>query len=63
MSLQQFQKKIDRKEITGHVGLDVSIAMIADALAWKLDKITIQKAQPIIAKKNLPTKKNSSENW
>jgi len=33
------------------VGLEQSIAMIADALKWNLDKITAEGVEPVIAKK------------
>ncbi|MEM3731507.1 MAG: hypothetical protein QW667_06360 [Candidatus Bathyarchaeia archaeon] len=51
LSVEEFKTKIARKEITGHVGLEQSISMIADALAWKLDKIVIGPAEPVVAKK------------
>jgi 4-hydroxy-tetrahydrodipicolinate reductase len=35
----QFQEKVDARTVR-HVGLTESIAMIADAIGWKLDKIT-----------------------
>jgi hypothetical protein len=34
LAVEEFQRKIERKQITGHVGLEQSIAMIAGALAW-----------------------------
>jgi hypothetical protein len=37
----QFQKKVDDGTVR-HVGLTESVTMIADALGWKLDKITDQ---------------------
>ncbi|MEM3696183.1 MAG: Gfo/Idh/MocA family oxidoreductase [Candidatus Bathyarchaeia archaeon] len=51
LTLEEFQKKIETKQITGHVGLEQSIALIADALAWKLDKIIAEPVEPVIAKK------------
>jgi 4-hydroxy-tetrahydrodipicolinate reductase len=36
---QQFQKKVDDQTVR-HVGLAESVGMIADALGWKLDKVT-----------------------
>jgi 4-hydroxy-tetrahydrodipicolinate reductase len=51
LTVEEFQKKIENKQITGHVGLEQSIAMIADALAWKLDKIIAEPVEPVIAKK------------
>ena len=39
LSLEQFQKKVDDGSVR-HVGLTESIAMIADAVGWTLDRIT-----------------------
>jgi 4-hydroxy-tetrahydrodipicolinate reductase len=51
LTIEEFRRKIKNKQITGHVGLEQSIAMIADALAWKLDKISVEPVEPVIAKK------------
>jgi 4-hydroxy-tetrahydrodipicolinate reductase len=51
LTVEEFRRKIENKQITGHVGLEQSIAMIADALAWKLDKISVEPVEPVIAKK------------
>jgi hypothetical protein len=51
LTAKEFRRKIENKQITGHVGLEQSIAMIADALAWKLDKISVEAVEPVIAKK------------
>jgi hypothetical protein len=56
LTVKEFQKKIRDRQITGHVGLKQSIAMIADALAWKLDKITTEPVEPVIAKKPVESK-------
>jgi len=56
LTVEQFQKKMETKEITGHVGLEQSIGMIATALAWKLDKIVTEKVEPVIAKKLVESK-------
>ena len=56
LTVKEFQKKIENKQITGHVGLEQSIAMIADALAWKLDKIIAEPVEPVIAKKPVESK-------
>jgi hypothetical protein len=50
LTAKEFKQKIERGEITGHVGLEQSIAMIADALAWKLDKIKTEPVESVIAK-------------
>src|SRR6266705_931437 len=39
LTTEQFQKKVDDASVR-HVGLTESIAMIADALGWTLDRIT-----------------------
>jgi len=51
LTVEEFKRKIESKQITGHVGLEQSIAMIADALAWKLDRIKVEPVEPVIAKK------------
>jgi 4-hydroxy-tetrahydrodipicolinate reductase len=53
LTVEEFQKKIESKQITGHVGLEQSIALIADALTWKLDKIIAEPVEPVIAKKSV----------
>jgi len=50
LTTEEFKQKIERGEITGHVGLEQSIAMIADALAWKLDEIKADPVEPALAK-------------
>ncbi len=53
---EEFRHKIRLKQITGHVGLGQSIAMIADALAWKLDKTVIEPVEPVIADRDTGSK-------
>jgi len=47
LTREQFQKKVDDGTVR-HVGLAESISMIADALGWKLDRIT-DEIQPKMA--------------
>jgi 2,4-diaminopentanoate dehydrogenase len=47
LTREQFQKKVDDASVR-HVGLAESVSMIADAVGWKLDKIT-DEIQPKIA--------------
>ena len=47
LTREQFQRKVDDGTVR-HVGLTESVAMIADALGWKLDRIT-DEIQPKIA--------------
>ncbi len=53
LTVNEFQKKMASKEITGHVGLEQSIGMVAAALHWKLDKIKVEQAEPIVAEKEV----------
>ena len=39
LTREQFQKKVDDASVR-HVGLAESVSMIADAMGWKLDRIT-----------------------
>jgi 4-hydroxy-tetrahydrodipicolinate reductase len=50
LSAEEFEKKIKEKAITGHVGLEQSIGMIAEALKWHLDKVKVDPVKPVIAK-------------
>jgi 4-hydroxy-tetrahydrodipicolinate reductase len=47
LTREQFQRKVDEGTVR-HVGLAESVSMIADALGWKLDRIT-DEIQPRIA--------------
>ena len=47
LTREQFQKKVDDASVR-HVGLAESVSMIADAMGWKLDKIT-DEIQPKMA--------------
>jgi hypothetical protein len=47
LTREQFQAKVDDASVR-HVGLAESVSMIADALGWKLDRIT-DEIQPKIA--------------
>ncbi len=51
LTLSEFKERIATKKITGHVGLEQSIGMIAAALSWQLDKIQINPVKPVIAEK------------
>jgi len=53
LTLDEFRRQIKEKRISGHVGLEQSIAMVAAGLAWKLDKITAEPPEPVIAEKNV----------
>lgn len=53
LTVEEFKQKMNSKQITGHVGLEQSIAMVADALAWKLDRIEVEPVHPVKATKNI----------
>jgi len=46
LTVEEFKKKIADHEITGHVGLEQSIQMIADAVGWELDEIKVDQVGP-----------------
>jgi len=48
LTVEDFRKSMQRGEITGHVGLTQSIAMIAAALGWELDGIEADPAEPVV---------------
>ena len=53
LSVGAFRQAIQQGTITGHVGLEQSIAMIGAALAWSLENIAVNKVEPVIAKKQV----------
>ncbi len=50
MTKEEFQVAIRDRRISGHVGLEQSVAMLADAIGWKLDRIDVGRVEPVIAK-------------
>jgi hypothetical protein len=56
LTVDEFQDMIKHKQITGHVGLEQSIAMVSNALAWKLDQIKVESAEPVVATKTVESK-------
>ncbi len=55
LTVDEFKEKIRKKIISGHVGLMQSIALIADAIGWSLDKIEVDPVEPVIAEKGEKT--------
>ena len=49
MTRAQFQAAIQSRQISGHVGLEQSVSMLADAIGWKLDRVEVGKVEPVIA--------------
>jgi len=48
MTKDEFRKAIDSGKITGHVGLEQSIQMIADSLRWYLDEISVGAPEAVL---------------
>lgn len=48
MTVEEFKEAIEEHEITGHVGLEQSIQMVADALGWELDEIKVDPVEPVV---------------
>jgi 4-hydroxy-tetrahydrodipicolinate reductase len=55
LSIDEFQGKTSKKEITGHVGLCESIQLILTALGMKVDEIVEHPPQAILAEKEITT--------
>lgn len=47
MTVEEYRDAIDNHKITGHVGLEQSMQMIADALGWTLDEIRVDPPEPV----------------
>jgi 4-hydroxy-tetrahydrodipicolinate reductase len=48
LSLEQWEKKVSENKITGHIGSDQSMRMIAAGLGWNLDETVEMPIEPII---------------
>lgn len=48
MTPEDFKSKVEKGEMSGHVGFHESIEMIADAIGWELEKPIKQSMEPII---------------
>ncbi len=55
LTVEEFKGMIEERKITGHVGLVESIAMIADALGWRLDTIEELPPEAVIAEREIVT--------
>lgn len=53
LSIQEFHEKVNRRELTGHVGLKQSIAMIADAVGVELSGIVEEPIKPVVAEEKI----------
>ena len=55
LTQDEFERLIHEHKITGHVGLEESIAMIAATLNWTLDDIVVQPPVPILTQRAVTT--------
>jgi 4-hydroxy-tetrahydrodipicolinate reductase len=53
MTVDEFNRAIEEHKITGHVGLEQSIQMIADTLGWELDEIRVEPVCPVVLEKDV----------
>ena len=49
MDVEEFRRATASGAITGHVGLEMSICLIADALGWPLEQVRITGPDPVVA--------------
>lgn len=49
MDLDAYRQATASGEITGHVGLEMSICLIADAMGWNLDEVRVTAPEPVVA--------------
>jgi hypothetical protein len=53
LSEMEFRTAIQKKTISGHVGLLQSISMLADSIGWKLDDIQVEVPTPVILEREV----------
>ncbi|UCC32841.1 MAG: hypothetical protein JSW53_03300 [Candidatus Bathyarchaeota archaeon] len=56
LSPQDLEQKLEEREITGHVGLEQSINLIASALGWELEDVKVAPVEPVIAERRVASK-------
>ncbi|MFQ5825807.1 MAG: dihydrodipicolinate reductase [Dehalococcoidia bacterium] len=49
LSLPEFEKQIQGAQISGHVGLEQSIRLVASALGWHLDSVVAEAPTPVVS--------------
>jgi 2,4-diaminopentanoate dehydrogenase len=49
MTTAEFRKAIAAGDVSGHVGLEQSASMLADAIGWKLDRVEVGRVEPVLA--------------
>ena len=53
---QELKQKLEKREITAHVGLEQSMNLIASALGWELDEVKVAPVEPVIAERHVASK-------
>ncbi len=48
LSRDEFASAVSTKKISGHVGLEQSISIVANALGWDLDRIVVEEPKPMV---------------
>ena len=56
LTSQELKQKLEKREITAHVGLEQSMNLIASALGWELDEVKVAPVKPVIAEKRVASK-------
>jgi len=51
LTKEEFRSAIRNHQISGHVGLEQSVSMLADAIGWTLERVEIGRVAPVIAEK------------
>lgn len=49
MEVDAYREAIATGAISGHVGLEMSVALVADALGWELEDVRVSGPEPIVA--------------
>ena len=53
---QELKQKLEKREITAHVGLEQSMNLIASALGWELDEVKVAPVESVIAERHVASK-------
>ena len=56
LTSQELKQKLEKREITAHVGLEQSMNLIASALGWELDEVKVAPVKLVIAEKRVASK-------
>jgi hypothetical protein len=56
LTTQELQEKLEKREITAHVGLEQSMNLIASALGWELEEVKVAPIEPVMAERRVASK-------